>query len=60
MSPSIATSSGSRFGYAVPHRGMSACPSFGLAMTLLVAAAYCASVSNGRYEDLIDKFRQVC
>jgi hypothetical protein len=37
--------------------GMSACPSFGPAMMLPVAAPYCAGVSNGRDEDLIDKFR---
>jgi hypothetical protein len=37
--------------------GMSACPSFGPALMLPVAAPYCAGVSNGRDEDLIDKFR---
>jgi hypothetical protein len=38
---------------------MGACPSFGSAMMLPVAAPYCASVSNGRGEDLIDKFATV-
>jgi hypothetical protein len=37
--------------------GMSACPSFGPAMMLPVAAPYCAGVSNGRDEDPVDKFR---
>jgi hypothetical protein len=37
--------------------GQSACPSFGPAMMLPVAAPYCVGVSNGRDEDLIDKFR---
>jgi hypothetical protein len=37
--------------------GQSACPSFEPAAMLPIAAPYCAGVSNGRDEDLIDKFR---